>query len=63
MNEERQPTFNELLIQEVQRHPELYDQHHRVCTDNEERNMIWDAIAAHIDENVTGQIANLHFKV
>lgn len=23
---ERPPTFNELLIQEVQRHPELYDQ-------------------------------------
>uniref|UniRef100_A0A914CPY0 MADF domain-containing protein n=1 Tax=Acrobeloides nanus TaxID=290746 RepID=A0A914CPY0_9BILA len=54
---ERPPTFNELLIQEVQRHPELYDQHHRVCTDNEERNMIWDAIASRIDGNVTGEFA------
>lgn len=49
-----QPTFNELLIQEVQGHPELYDQQHRVCTDNGERNMIWEVIASRIDESVTG---------
>lgn len=50
----RQPTFNELLIQEVQCHPELYDQQHRVCTDNGERNMIWEVIAGRIDDSVTG---------
>ncbi|CAD5210341.1 unnamed protein product [Bursaphelenchus okinawaensis] len=54
---DRPPTFNELLIREVQNHPELYDQQHRVCTDNEERNMMWEVIARRIDENVTGEFA------
>jgi hypothetical protein len=54
---QRAPTFNELLIQEVESHPELYDQHHRVCTDNGERNLIWEVIASRIDENITGEFA------
>ncbi|KAI6186195.1 MADF domain-containing protein [Aphelenchoides besseyi] len=54
---ERPPTFNELLIREVQNHPELYDQQHRVCTDNEERNLMWEMIARKIDHNVTGEFA------
>ncbi|CAD5215139.1 unnamed protein product [Bursaphelenchus xylophilus] len=54
---DRPPTFNELLIREVQNHPELYDQQHRVCTDNEERNMMWEVIARRIDDNVTGEFA------
>lgn len=53
----QQPTFNELLIQEVQNHPELYDQHHRVCTDNGERNLIWEEIAGRIDGSVPGEFA------
>jgi hypothetical protein len=51
---EQQPTFNELLINEVQLHPQLYDQQHRACTDNGERNAIWMTIAARIDDNITG---------
>uniref|UniRef100_A0AC34EZR0 MADF domain-containing protein n=1 Tax=Panagrolaimus sp. ES5 TaxID=591445 RepID=A0AC34EZR0_9BILA len=53
----RPMTFNELLIQEVRSHPELYDQQHRVCTDNGERNLIWESIAARIDESVSGEFA------
>ena len=55
--DQRQPTFNELLIREVQAHPQLYDQQHRVCTDNGERNAIWEEIAERIDETVTGSIS------
>ncbi|KAI6242652.1 MADF domain-containing protein [Aphelenchoides fujianensis] len=54
---DRPPTFNELLIREVQLHPELYDSTYRVCTDNEERNLMWEMIARRIDQNVTGEFA------
>ncbi|KAI6183952.1 MADF domain-containing protein [Aphelenchoides bicaudatus] len=54
---ERPPTFNELLIYEVKQHPELYDQQHRVCTDSDERNCMWESIAQRIDENVTAGFA------
>lgn len=50
-----QPTLNELLIREVQKHPELYDKQHRICTDNSERNMIWEMIANRIDQSATGK--------
>uniref|UniRef100_A0AC34QHZ1 MADF domain-containing protein n=1 Tax=Panagrolaimus sp. JU765 TaxID=591449 RepID=A0AC34QHZ1_9BILA len=53
----RPMTFNELLIQQVRAHPELYDQQHRVCTDNGERNLIWEAIASRIDDTVSGEFA------
>uniref|UniRef100_A0AC35GJW4 MADF domain-containing protein n=1 Tax=Panagrolaimus sp. PS1159 TaxID=55785 RepID=A0AC35GJW4_9BILA len=53
----RPMTFNELLIKEVRSHPELYDQQHRVCTDNGERNLIWESIAARIDDSVSGEFA------
>ncbi|KAI1720142.1 alcohol dehydrogenase transcription factor myb/SANT-like domain-containing protein [Ditylenchus destructor] len=53
----RQPTFNELLIQEVQGHPELYDQQHRVCTDSTERNVIWETISQKIDQSISGEFA------
>uniref|UniRef100_A0A7E4ZS99 MADF domain-containing protein n=1 Tax=Panagrellus redivivus TaxID=6233 RepID=A0A7E4ZS99_PANRE len=56
-DDNRPPTFNELLIHEVRAHPELYDQQHRVCTDNGERNLIWESIAASIDDTVTGEFA------
>lgn len=51
----RPVTFNELLIQQVRAHPELYDQQHRVCTDNGERNLIWENIANRIDDTVSGK--------
>uniref|UniRef100_A0A914I7E9 MADF domain-containing protein n=1 Tax=Globodera rostochiensis TaxID=31243 RepID=A0A914I7E9_GLORO len=50
-------TFNELLINEVRSHPQLYDQQHRVCTDNGERNAIWEVIASRIDDSVNGEFA------
>ncbi|KAE9551375.1 hypothetical protein FO519_005406 [Halicephalobus sp. NKZ332] len=53
----RPVTFNELLIQQVRSHPELYDQQHRVCTDNGERNLIWENIANRIDDTVSGEFA------
>uniref|UniRef100_A0A915DLT1 Transcription factor BTF3 n=1 Tax=Ditylenchus dipsaci TaxID=166011 RepID=A0A915DLT1_9BILA len=55
--QKQQPTFNELLIQAVQGHPELYDQQHRVCTDSGERNVIWENIANRIDQSITGEFA------
>nr|CAD2189246.1 unnamed protein product [Meloidogyne enterolobii] len=54
---EHPATFNELLINEVRAHPQLYNQQHRVCTDNGERNVIWEVIAQRIDETVNGEFA------
>ncbi|KAL7072645.1 hypothetical protein ACQ4LE_007833 [Meloidogyne hapla] len=54
---EHPATFNELLINEVKAHPQLYNQQHRVCTDNGERNVIWEVIAQRIDETVNGEFA------
>uniref|UniRef100_A0AC35TTH7 MADF domain-containing protein n=1 Tax=Rhabditophanes sp. KR3021 TaxID=114890 RepID=A0AC35TTH7_9BILA len=50
-------SFNELLIHRVKEFPELYDQQHRACTDNGERNKIWDMIATSIDSTIPGEFA------
>ncbi|CAJ0955912.1 unnamed protein product, partial [Mesorhabditis belari] len=52
-----QPAFNERLIEEVKKHPSLYNQTKRSFTDTMERMKMWELIAQEIDPKVSGEFA------
>ncbi|PAV62173.1 hypothetical protein WR25_16977 [Diploscapter pachys] len=53
MTSSLQPAFNARLIQEVKKHPELYNHTRRGSADTAERMRLWDKIAVTIDPTST----------